>query len=140
MVPAVGLGPALFGMSPAEVRRVLGPEAAWPDWIEACAGNLVYAGVRLEFSRTDGSAPLPESRFESVTVFARSDVTLAGRKVGDWTRQAFVDELKRLGVSYRTDQWDLVMLGEYCGEVYFDTDGSFGLADFWDPRWKVLRR
>jgi hypothetical protein len=141
VVPAVGIGSARFGMTPAEVRRVLGPEQIpWPEWMEGVATDLIYASARLEFSTSDGSEPMPDSRLESIIVFPRSEVAFAGRRFGDWTRGTFLAELRKLELAFTTDRDDLVLLGTYCGEIYFDPDGTFRSADFWDPSWKDLRQ
>jgi hypothetical protein len=108
--------------------------------MDGAGTDLIYCSARLEFSRSDGSRPLPDSRLEAIIVFPRSDVVIAGHRFGDFTRGTFLAELRRLGLAFTTDRDDLVMLGKYCGEVYFEPDGSFRSADFWDPSWRDLRQ
>ncbi|MFH1465662.1 MAG: hypothetical protein ABIO70_14850 [Pseudomonadota bacterium] len=98
LLPDVGLGPVRLGMRPAEVRRLLGDEQTWEEWM---GGNLndalLYPGLRLHFDACGPSEPLPHGRLVWIVVHGRPDVTLIDRPITAWTRPELEAALRHRG-------------------------------------------
>ena len=97
-----GLGPIEPGMHPAQVRALL-PE---PHYFEPWMGgnlddSLLYRGLVLEFSSSDGSEPPPDSHLVAVRLRAgrRPETRLLGRELRHWTRQSLLAELLIRGIA-----------------------------------------
>jgi len=87
VIPEVGIGPARFGMSPAEVTASFPEAQRYEDWM---GGNLndslFYHGLIIGFDRCDSVGPLPHSRLAQITVFDREDARLWERTICDWSK------------------------------------------------------
>lgn len=61
--PHQGVGPVKFGMSPKQVKKVMGREPVYEDWM---GGNLndslLYPGMIISFDECDAKGPLPHSK------------------------------------------------------------------------------
>jgi hypothetical protein len=63
LVPNERVGPAHFGLRPAQVTSVMGETELYEDWM---GGNLndslLFRGLILGFDRCDANGPLPDGR------------------------------------------------------------------------------
>jgi hypothetical protein len=93
--PGQGLGSIRLGMRPDEIIRVFDEPQMYEEWM---GGNLnhslLFQGLILGFSAWNSSAPLPESKLVSVTIFQRRGACLFERFISDWNKTSLMEELK----------------------------------------------
>lgn len=85
-------------MRPAEVLTAFPEPQVYEDWM---GGNLndalLFPGLRLHFDDCDSRAPLPDGRLNWIVIHKRPDAHLFGRPVGEWTKDAVLQELRAQG-------------------------------------------
>jgi len=109
-----GVGPIRFGMTPAEVRRIL----AEPEGDESLIrgndnGSLRLRGMVLWcWPQTGVDEPPPESTLDRIELFDRPGTTLWGRNLHDWTEEKLTRELESLGLGgTRDDEHSCISVG-----------------------------
>ena len=130
--PREGYGPVDFGMSPSELKRLLGSERTYEEWM---GGNLndslLYPGIIVQFDRCDASGPLEESGVDGLRLAVGSGAMLAGAPVFG---QPVDEVLARLGpVEVERPSpysWSVSQLGI---GLDVDDEGLVDHVDLWQP-------
>ena len=95
VLPGIGLGSVLLGMTPAEVLQVFSEEQVYEEWMGGnLNGSYTFQGLLFHFSDCDSKAPLPDSKLVWIQIHGRNDVTLFGRSATEWTSEELIEELK----------------------------------------------
>jgi hypothetical protein len=101
--PGEGIGSIRLGMRPDEIISIFDEPQLYEGWM---GGNLndslLFQGLILRFSAWDSSAPLPEGKLVSVTIFQRRGACLFGHPITDWNKMSLMEELKARGFALQT--------------------------------------
>ena len=132
VMPNIGVGPARFGMSPAEVLAHFPEGQKYEDWMGGNRNDsLLFHGLIFGFDRCDGFGPLADSRLVEVTIYGREDVLLWGRGIGDWSKVAVAEYLGRNGTPYEIHENGDLLVRPHSMTLSFAEGGHLEWVEAW---------
>ena len=129
ILPKIGLGPLRFGMTPSEVKALLGSHRTYEPWM---GGNLndslLYPGLIIGFDKCDASGPLPNSKIVEFRLHGRTDVTFLNEPLFGRPLKELLQTLAQRNI--RKDP-DSDTIPDLRMELVSDDQGNIDWVEFW---------
>ncbi len=132
--PNLGIGKIEFGMSPSEVKDIMGTDLIYQDWM---GGNLndclFYSDIVVGFNNCDENEPLPNSQVVEFRCNNSGRVLFDGNALSILTRDK-LKEMVYLGVAGQLDR-NLDLSFQDLGISFgFNEDGSVCILEMWQHK------
>jgi hypothetical protein len=132
VIPNIGIGPVRFGMTPAEVIANFPDGQKYEDWMGGNRNDsLLFHGLILGFDSCDGDGPLADSRLVEFTIYGREDVRLWGQGLGDWSKEAVAEYLRRHGIPYEIHENGDWSVRPHSLAISFAEEGHIDWVEAW---------
>jgi len=131
--PKVGVGQAAFGMTPAEVKAILGAEAEWQEWMEGNLNDsLLYPGMIIGFDKYDAYGPLSYGRVREFRLHQDSSATLFGEKLMGMPGNRLLQSLRANGHVVNEEHAGYLLVASQ--RIAFDVDETDRIcgAEIWE--------
>jgi hypothetical protein len=125
IVPLKGIGQIKFGMNPQSVRGLFNSNETYEGWMGGnCNDSIMYPGIKFVFNRFDAYGPLPRSDLWMIVVHGRTDISLWGLPINQWTKPKVQDYLQQESLSFSINPLGEIEIENLGLNLYFDKGES----------------